>query len=73
MAYTGTGGENCPIHSQTLTLYVGDDGNFEQTFCCYGYDVDCARCGSYLLFNAAYHKEISKQGSMASRAAADTV
>ncbi len=71
--YTGTDGENCPIRGQTLTLYVGDDGNFEQTFCCYGNDVDCARCGSYLLFNAAFHKQITKRGGVASRAAAGSV
>ncbi|MDP6404642.1 MAG: radical SAM protein [Alphaproteobacteria bacterium] len=54
--YTGERGENCPLVGQTLTLYMGEGGNFEQTFCCYGNNVDCTRCGSYLLFNAVYQQ-----------------
>ncbi|MDP6342473.1 MAG: radical SAM protein [Alphaproteobacteria bacterium] len=69
MDFTGSDGENCPIKGNTLTLYVGDDGTFQQTYCCYGNDVDCARCGSYLLFNSAYHR-LTKGGGVASRAAA---
>lgn len=65
---TGTDGADCIIKGSTLTLYVGDDGNFEQTFCCYGNNVDCSRCGSYLLFNAAHHK-MAESGSHASKAA----
>ena len=65
---TGTDGADCVIRGTTLTLYVGDDGNFEQTFCCYGNDVDCSRCGSYLLFNA-YHHKMAKSGGQASKAA----
>jgi hypothetical protein len=30
-----------------LPLYVGEGGVFERTFCCYGNDVDCGRCGAY--------------------------
>jgi hypothetical protein len=40
----------------TLPLYVGDGGQFERTFCCYGNDVDCTRCGAYAVFNASYHR-----------------
>ena len=53
--YTGREGENCALLGSALPLYMGDGGTFERTFCCYGNDVDCSRCGSYLVFNAAYH------------------
>ncbi|MDP6831293.1 MAG: radical SAM protein [Alphaproteobacteria bacterium] len=54
---TGENGENC-LMLGTLPLYMGDGGNFERTFCCYGNDVDCSRCGAYAVFNSAYHKRI---------------
>ncbi len=52
---TGEKGENC-LMMETLPLYMGDGGQFERTFCCYGNDVDCARCGAYSVFNTAYHR-----------------
>lgn len=59
LEYTGAEGENCLMRNM-LPLYMGDgpDGNgaFERTFCCYGNDVDCSRCGAYAVFNAAYKK-----------------
>jgi len=55
--HTGERGENCPLITSTLCLYLGEGGDFERPFCCYGNDVDCARCGSYLVFNAAYHSQ----------------
>ena len=55
--YTGENGENC-LMLATLPLYMGDGGNFERTFCCYGNDVDCSRCGAYSVFNTAYHRRI---------------
>jgi MoaA/NifB/PqqE/SkfB family radical SAM enzyme len=55
--YTGERGENCLLLGASLPLYMGEGGNFERTFCCYGNDVDCSRCGSYLVFNAAYQKQ----------------
>lgn len=65
--YTGAQGENCLMRGM-LPLYMGDDplggssggGAFERTFCCYGNDVDCARCGAYAVFNAAYKKARGK-------------
>ena len=61
--YTGEEGENCLMRNM-LPLYMGDGpdgkGAFERTFCCYGNDVDCARCGAYAVFNAAYKKERSR-------------
>ncbi len=52
---TGERGERCLMRN-TLPLYVGDGCKFERTFCCYGNDVDCSRCGAYAVFNAAYHR-----------------
>ena len=53
--YTGEKGEHC-LMLATLPLYMGDGGNFERTFCCYGNDVDCSRCGAYSVFNTSYHR-----------------
>lgn len=55
LEYTGKEGENCLMRNM-LPLYMGDGGQFERTFCCYGNDVDCSRCGAYSVFNAAYKK-----------------
>ena len=57
MEFTGERGENC-LMMATLPLYMGDGGSFERTFCCYGNDVDCTRCGAYSVFNTAYHRLI---------------
>jgi MoaA/NifB/PqqE/SkfB family radical SAM enzyme len=51
---TGEHGENCHLR-RMLPLYMGEGGNFERTFCCYGNDVDCSRCGAYAVFNSRYH------------------
>lgn len=55
MSFTGLNGENCAMKNM-LPLYIGENGRFERTFCCYGNDVDCARCGAYAVFNGAYHR-----------------
>jgi hypothetical protein len=52
--FTGEHGEPC-LMRRMLPLYLGEGGNFERTFCCYGNNVDCTRCGAYAVFNAAYH------------------
>lgn len=54
---TGEHGETCALR-QMLPLYMGEGGNFERTFCCYGNDVDCTRCGAYGVFNSAWHRRI---------------
>jgi len=54
---TGTHGENCGMRAM-LPLYMGEGGNFERTFCCYGNDVDCTHCGAYAVFNGAYHRKM---------------
>jgi len=55
LKYTGTRGEHCMMRN-TLPLYMGEGGQFERPFCCYGNDVDCTRCGAYSVFNTAYHR-----------------
>lgn len=55
LAVTGEHGETCGLR-QMLPLYMGEGGNFERTFCCYGNDVDCTRCGAYGVFNGAWHR-----------------
>jgi MoaA/NifB/PqqE/SkfB family radical SAM enzyme len=52
---TGANGEHCSLKNM-LPLYMGDGGAFERTFCCYGNEVDCSRCGAYAVFNGAYHR-----------------
>ena len=52
--WTGEHGEKCILRRDTLPLYLGDGGQFEKPFCCYGNDVDCTRCGAYAVFNRAY-------------------
>jgi MoaA/NifB/PqqE/SkfB family radical SAM enzyme len=61
LEHTGEEGENC-LMLATLPLYMGDGGNFERTFCCYGNDVDCSRCGAYSVFNTAYHRLVKGEG-----------
>ncbi|MFN0147972.1 MAG: radical SAM protein [Dehalococcoidia bacterium] len=58
---TGVHGENCGLR-KTLPLYMGEGGNFERTFCCYGNDVDCTKCGAYGVFNGAYHRKSGTAG-----------
>ncbi len=53
--FTGERGEHCLLR-QMLPLYMGEGGRFERTFCCYGNDVDCRRCGAYAVFNAAHQR-----------------
>jgi MoaA/NifB/PqqE/SkfB family radical SAM enzyme len=52
---TGQRGETCGLRTM-LPLYMGEGGNFERTFCCYGNDVDCTRCGAYGVFNGHYKR-----------------
>ena len=56
MEVTGEHGEHCGLRTGMLPLYMGEGGNFERTFCCYGNNVDCTRCGAYAVFNGAYHR-----------------
>ena len=57
LEHTGETGEHC-LMKATLPLYMGKGGEFERTFCCYGNDVDCTKCGAYSVFNSAYHRKV---------------
>lgn len=59
LEFTGEHGERCTLRNM-LPLYMGEGGTFERTFCCYGNDVDCSRCGAYAVFNGAYHRSLDR-------------
>lgn len=42
----------CPAKANLLPLYLERDG-FTTPFCCYGNDVDCDRCGAWVVFHLA--------------------
>lgn len=42
----------CPARDNVLPLYLDGD-HFTTPFCCYGNDVDCARCGAWVVFHLA--------------------
>jgi MoaA/NifB/PqqE/SkfB family radical SAM enzyme len=42
----------CPARDQILPLYMDGD-RFTTPFCCYGNDVDCDRCGAWIVFHLA--------------------
>ena len=42
----------CPAHDNVLPLYLDGD-HFTTPFCCYGNDVDCTRCGAWVVFHLA--------------------
>lgn len=60
LEFTGENGENC-LSRNMLPLYMGENGQFERPFCCYGNDVDCSRCGAYGVFNSAFHRSRRNQ------------
>lgn len=42
----------CPAQDNVLPLWMEADG-FATPFCCYGNDVDCSRCGAWVVFSMA--------------------
>ena len=42
----------CPAQDSVLPLWLEDD-HFATPFCCYGNDVDCSRCGAWVVFHLA--------------------
>lgn len=46
----------CPARDEVLPLYL-EDGGFVTPFCCYGNDVDCERCGAWVVFHLAAKRE----------------
>jgi MoaA/NifB/PqqE/SkfB family radical SAM enzyme len=47
----------CPARDRLLPLYLEGD-HFTTPFCCYGNDVDCERCGAWVVFHLAAGHEI---------------
>lgn len=43
----------CPAKAFVLPLYLDGTAGFTTPFCCYGNDVDCARCGAWVVFHLA--------------------
>ncbi len=46
----------CPARNNVLPLYLEGD-HFTTPFCCYGNDVDCSRCGAWVVFHLAARME----------------
>jgi hypothetical protein len=42
----------CPAQAHVLPLWMDGD-RLCTPFCCYGNDVDCARCGAWVVFSLA--------------------
>jgi MoaA/NifB/PqqE/SkfB family radical SAM enzyme len=51
----------CPARDAVLPLYLDGD-RFTTPFCCYGNDVDCARCGAWVVFELAARAEAARAG-----------
>lgn len=52
---------NCPAQKAVLPLWLGD-GHFTTPYCCYGNDVDCSRCGAWVVFKFAARQEAGRAG-----------
>jgi len=50
---------NCPTQKWLLPLWLAED-HFTTPFCCYGNDVDCARCGAWVVFKFTARREAGK-------------
>ncbi len=48
--------DDCPAKRFVLPLYLEPEG-FVTPFCCYGNDVDCERCGAWVVFHLAARLE----------------
>ncbi len=46
----------CPAQDHVLPLWLEDD-HFATPYCCYGNDVDCRRCGAWVVFQIAARTE----------------
>jgi hypothetical protein len=54
----------CPAHDAILPLYLEGD-HFTTPFCCYGNDVDCDRCGAWVVFHLAARLGRERYGAVA--------
>jgi MoaA/NifB/PqqE/SkfB family radical SAM enzyme len=50
----------CPARDAVLPLYLEGD-HFTTPYCCYGNDVDCARCGAWVVFHLAARQEAQRE------------
>jgi sulfatase maturation enzyme AslB (radical SAM superfamily) len=48
--------EHCPAQEAVLPLWLEGD-HFATPFCCYGNDVDCSRCGAWVVFHLAARRD----------------
>ena len=53
--------DDCPARRHVLPLYLEDD-HFVTPYCCYGNDVDCNRCGAWVVFHLAALEEGAPTG-----------
>ncbi|MBI5503408.1 MAG: radical SAM protein [Deltaproteobacteria bacterium] len=58
----------CPAHDAILPLYLEGD-HFTTPFCCYGNDVDCDRCGAWVVFQLAARLGGERYGAIETPAA----
>lgn len=56
----------CLAKALLLPLYLEDD-HFTTPFCCYGDDVDCERCGAWVVFDLASRVESGPPGILPTR------
>jgi sulfatase maturation enzyme AslB (radical SAM superfamily) len=57
--------DTCPAKELILPLYMEKDGVFTTPFCCYGNDVDCDRCGAWVVFHLAAKLESGRMRAAA--------
>ncbi|MBI2963050.1 MAG: radical SAM protein [Deltaproteobacteria bacterium] len=57
----------CPARDHVLPLYLDGD-HFTTPFCCYGNDVDCDRCGAWVVFSLAAKLGVDASGAAAAPA-----
>jgi sulfatase maturation enzyme AslB (radical SAM superfamily) len=50
----------CPARDEVLPLYL-EGQRFVTPFCCYGNDVDCDRCGAWVVFHLAAKREAMRR------------
>lgn len=51
----------CPAQAHVLPLWMEGD-HFATPYCCYGNDVDCARCGAWVVFSLAAKRAAAERG-----------
>jgi MoaA/NifB/PqqE/SkfB family radical SAM enzyme len=52
--------KDCPTRKQLLPLWL-ENNHFSTPFCCYGNDVDCSKCGAWVVFELAARQARSRE------------